>query len=147
MLLFSASKRPNIPPKPPKRPANHGTSSTSASGRMASTASLAAVAFCRPSAASWWVKRLWRTGLEKDTWPDRLLEAPILARSKHLQAVLPCPRPRRSSAWLRNACACDPTCSPSPLNLSPLRSPRCQHREVALATPGALNGRLGGLGP
>mmetsp|Transcript_87524 Transcript_87524/g.151562 ORF Transcript_87524/g.151562 Transcript_87524/m.151562 type:complete len:213 (-) Transcript_87524:296-934(-) len=79
-----------------------GTSSSwcsaSASGITASTASRAHLAFDLPSAASWCVNKLWRTGFEKDTFPESTkvnfrTPQPINVRAT-LQPKVPEPRSR-----------------------------------------------------
>mmetsp|Transcript_47757 Transcript_47757/g.86017 ORF Transcript_47757/g.86017 Transcript_47757/m.86017 type:complete len:222 (-) Transcript_47757:416-1081(-) len=81
------------------------TSFTSASGSTASTASRAASALGLPSAASRWVKRLCRTGFEKETLPEStnvifLQPQPINCRAMPHPKV-PEPKSRNLRFWMR----------------------------------------------
>mmetsp|Transcript_106411 Transcript_106411/g.300934 ORF Transcript_106411/g.300934 Transcript_106411/m.300934 type:complete len:322 (-) Transcript_106411:269-1234(-) len=82
------------------------TASASASGITALTASHAATAFDRPCAASSCVKRLWRTGLDKETLPlstnvMRLTPQPISVRARW-QPSVPAPRSRNRRPRMRS---------------------------------------------
>mmetsp|Transcript_197 Transcript_197/g.589 ORF Transcript_197/g.589 Transcript_197/m.589 type:complete len:308 (-) Transcript_197:53-976(-) len=75
------------------------SASALASGMTARTASQAACAFGRPSAASWCVKRLWRTGFDRETRPEstkvmRRTPQPMRARARW-QPRVPAPRSRK----------------------------------------------------
>mmetsp|Transcript_71303 Transcript_71303/g.220353 ORF Transcript_71303/g.220353 Transcript_71303/m.220353 type:complete len:306 (+) Transcript_71303:699-1616(+) len=82
------------------------TASASASGITALTASQAAAALGLPSAASRCVKRLWRTGFERETLPEstkvmRRTPQPIRARARW-QPSVPAPSKRKRRPFIRS---------------------------------------------